>query len=188
MKVSDQDRIIGALLLRLRRNHNDVEASKELFSLCYPLMIRMVTNLYSADGSDFDELLESLHVALLDATVSYDESKGRFMTYAYACMRHRLIDQLRRIGDDFVPADQIEIESEEDIERELISREVCRDVLARAKEVLSPFQYRVLLCESEGYSVTEIAAKLGTTSKRVENAKYRTRTNQKIRMIFDELR
>ena len=187
-----ENEVLCAAIGRIRRDRNDCEASEILFSHFYPAMVGMVARQCPSGGSDFDEMLEILRIALFDAALSYREEKGTLRAYAVSCMRNRLIDYLRtrkNTGGDFLDPlgeEMATLASEEDFERELVGRESYLAILAQVREILSPFQYRVLLYESEGYSTAEIAAKLGTTAKKVENAKYRTRKNQKIRAIFSD--
>ena len=134
-----------------------------------------------------------MHIALYDAALSYDAEKGKFSTYAASCMRNRLIDLLRKAEKansdllDPMGEEIAAIASDEDLERDLVGKDMYLRALAAAKEILSPFQYDVLVLESEGYSTAEIAKRLGSTPKRVDNAKYRTRTNKRIRAIFSAL-
>lgn len=178
----------------IRADKNNCAACEKLFSRFYPYMYSLVSRRCPAGGSEFDEMLEILRIALFDAVLSYDEGRGDFLSYATTCMKNRLSDYIRSLrapgGEFIVPLgeEMDAIASGEDIEGDFVSRESYMSALSKAKEVLSDFQFRVLVLESEGYSTMEIAKKLSTGQKRVDNAKYRTRKNAKIREIFSELR
>lgn len=192
MKESEMSRVDG-MIARLREDPNDSVTSQELFSAFYPLTASLAARYSTPGSSGYDELIQAMRIALYDAALSYDKQKGKFATYAAACMRNRLIDSLRALERE--NADLLDplgeeiaaIPSEEDLERDFVSRENYLHALSLAKEILSPFQYKVLVLGSEGYSTAEIAEKLGVAAKTVDNAKYRTRTNKRVREIFSDL-
>ena len=59
------------------------------------------------------------------------------------------------------------------VERRLEEREMFNRILTSAKDVLSDYEYRVLMLHIQGYKTADIAASLSKSAKSVDNAKAR---------------
>ena len=181
---------IGRLLSDIRTHRDEDRAFETLHSL-FGRRIGQLLAIYRFRTEDTEACQQAL-LALHRAVMTYDPSHNTgFDTYACACIRHALADlrESRRrrerhtAGGDALPETAA---GETDIEDDLADREQQRIFLDRARLILSDFQYRVLCLQLEGYSTADIASELSTTAKKVDNAKYRTSRNEKIRALFSE--
>jgi RNA polymerase sporulation-specific sigma factor len=66
-----------------------------------------------------------------------------------------------------------QVPDNESIERRLVERETFDRLLRSARELLSDYEYSVLLLHIQGYKTAAIAKALGRTPKSVDNAKAR---------------
>ena len=129
-----------------------------------------------------DDLKQEGLLALLAAAKAYDpQSAASFTTYARLCARHRMISARRRVmalpvpleGDDTLA--EILPDGQAEPEQVVLNKEDERRLFERLQDRLSPLEYGALREYLDGYSYEEIAARLGTTAKRVDNALVRAR-------------
>ena len=66
-----------------------------------------------------------------------------------------------------------QISDEESVESGLVKRETIDNLLSSAKNLLSDYEYRVLILHIQGYKTAAIAAMLSRSAKSVDNAKSR---------------
>ena len=59
------------------------------------------------------------------------------------------------------------------IDVSIISRETADKLISAAHEILSDYEYKVLMLHSQGYKTAQIASALGRDAKSVDNAKNR---------------
>lgn len=130
-----------------------------------------------------DDLKQEGLLALLAAAKSFDEKNGAsFATYARLCARHRMISARRRVmalpvpveGDDSV-AENVPLDGQAEPEQLVLAKEEERRLFADLKKQLSPLEYAALREYLDGYSYEEIAARLDSTPKSVDNALSRAR-------------
>ncbi|MBQ7386539.1 MAG: sigma-70 family RNA polymerase sigma factor [Clostridia bacterium] len=162
-------------LVLLCREHDDA-AFAELVRRYMPMMRKVVSG-FSDVSLDPEELLQEACVALHSAVVKYDLSQESvtFGLYARICISHRMLDLVRAakpqaVDIDSCPEERIDGES---IESQLVSRETFELVMKCAREVLSDYEYKVLMLHVQGYKTAEISAIVGRDSKSVDNAKAR---------------
>ncbi len=163
---------IAALIEKAKSG--DESAFEEIARLYTPMMQSSSASL----GLDFDEVFSEACMALLSAVVSYDmgQNEVTFGLYAQICVRRRLVDFARRqsrapilseegvedIADDTGDVGDILVTNEE------------RDRFRRdARELLSAYEYEVLIMWLGGEKTSAIAKALGTGAKSVDNAKAR---------------
>ncbi len=162
-------------LLVLCREHNDA-AFAELVRRYMPMMLKVISG-FSDTSLDRDEMLQEACVALHSAAVKYDltSESVTFGLYARICVSHRMVDLTRMSRPASVDIDSFAEErcDTESIESELVSRETFETVMKCAKELLSDYEYKVLMLHVQGYKTTEIAAIVGRDTKSVDNAKSR---------------
>ena len=168
-------------LARLKSADSANEAFAQLVAEYMPLMNKRV----SASGipeAEYSEALQEASIALHSAALSYDPKRCEGVTfglYASICISNRLTSYLRaraRRGertDEFSELDNIG--SAIDIESSVVARDVTDRVMRTAKALLSELEFRVLCLSVEGYSVSDIAKRLSTSPKSIENARYRLR-------------
>jgi len=101
--------------LLLRARNGDVEAREELLRLHLPLVLRTAARLtgrHVKEGQD-DEVSVGL-MALNEAVDAYDFTAGMsFANFGEMVVRRRLIDFLRKKGDQEMPLSAYEVEDEE---------------------------------------------------------------------------
>ena len=124
-----------------------------------------------------DDLIQEANIALYRAAISYDEQQNgvTFGLYAKICIRNRLISALRRVKR-MQKKPKVEVSphtQHNDLDYELL-KEKLHGLLTRYEE-------QVLGLRAENYSYKEIAEKLSTDPKSIDNALYRIR--KKIRQI-----
>lgn len=146
----------------------------------YTPMIKSVISKFSDASGDFDELFSEACVALHSAAVKYDVSQSNvtFGLYARICVDHRIVDFVRRRGAyssiSDVDIDELSSESSsESIESGIADRETVEILMRSARELLSEYEYKVLILHMQGYKTSAIAGLLGRTPKSVDNAKSR---------------
>ncbi len=153
----------------------DDSAFAELVRRYTPLVKKMIFEFGSEP--DEDELFSEACVALHRAAMSFDLGQGdvSFGLYARVCVYHHFVDLKRCRSKIFVLGDY-NIDSaacDDGPDIRLFEREHLEGVIRYAKEVLSDYEYSVLLYHMHGYKTARIAERLGRTSKSVDNAKAR---------------
>ncbi len=166
-------------LVALSREGND-DAFACLVSRC-TAMLRGLSVQYCRGLLESEDLVQEGLLGLLSAVQTYTLSKSvTFRTYAYACMRNRMISALRRQG---VESESVNSEDELlDIPAEnadpvsvVMRQEEILQLQKRLHERLTNLEYRVLMAHLNGYSYREIASRLKISEKAVDNALQRIR-------------
>ena len=164
---------IGALIIGCRA-HDD-EAFDELVRRYTPMMRKVISAFDSQ--CDFDEMFCEACVALHSAAQRYDvgQSEVTFGLYARICIRNRILDLLRSAesSPNVSDCDVEQISDEESVESGLVKRETIDSLLNSAKNLLSDYEYRVLILHIQGYKTAAIAKMLSRSAKSVDNAKSR---------------
>lgn len=162
-------------LIALVREHND-EAFDQLVHRYTPLIRKVIISV-GQTSYEYSELFSEGCVALHSAAQRYDlsQSEVTFGLYARICIRNRIVDLLRQADSDPAVSDlDVEQMTDEDsIETRLADREIFDSLLGSAKDLLSDYEYRVLLLHIQGYKTAAIASMLSRSAKSVDNAKSR---------------
>lgn len=163
---------IDTLLLKCREQ--DDEAFDQLVTRYTPMM-RKVVSTYLSPPYDFGELFSEACVALHVAAGRFDinQNEVTFGLYARICVRNRIVDLLRLRDHTISEQDVEQIYDDVDPEGELVKRETVDRILSSAKDLLSEYEYRVLLLHIQGYKTAAIADMLSRSAKSVDNAKAR---------------
>lgn len=164
------------ILLIKRARTADQEAFAEIVSLYTP-MLQHVACKYSLD---FDEVFSELCMSVFRAVKSFDIAQGEvtFGLFAQICADRAACDISRkkrtteRIECD-PDADVEDIAEAGDVADDLIRKERNEAFRRDARELLSAYEYSVLLKWLGGDKTADIAASLSTTPKSVDNAKAR---------------
>ncbi len=159
---------------------NDQKIS-EIIEEYSPLVKRRLMRI---SGFDFykDDLFQEGMIGLMRAAVSFDKDKGvPFDVYANICIDSKIngaIATYNKIGNKILTdADMLNeyIEADSaDIQNNLESK-MRLEAVFKKMENLSRNERESLILFLEGYSYQEIAQKLGSTIKSVENSLYRVR-------------
>lgn len=165
---------INTLILRCR--DRDDEAFDELVRRYTPLMRKVITG-FDQTAYEYSELFSEACVALHTAAGRFDleQSEVTFGLYARICIRNRIVDLIRvaESDPDISERDVEGLSYESNLERRLEEREIFNNLLLSAKDLLSDYEYRVLLLHIQGYKTAAIASMLSRSAKSVDNAKSR---------------
>ena len=164
-------------LLLLARE--DASCVDELLRRYEPLIAKMAKSFGTVP---YDIAMQEGVDALADAVLHFDPQRGtRFATYAYVCVRNRLLRCLRKTQPQRhiyeVPEAVSSIPTPEEI---ALAEEAVRLTQTDAKMRLSRLEYAVWRMRIDGYGYAEIAEVLTTpqrkvTVKAVNNALVRVR-------------
>ena len=162
-------------LILLCRDRDD-EAFDELVRRYTPLMRKVILS-FGQLPYEYSELFSEACVALHNAAQRYDveQREVTFGLFARICIRNRIVDLIRSATlDSGVSECNVELLSQEDnVEKRLEEREIFNRILLSAKDLLSDYEYRVLMLHIQGYKTAAIADKLSRSAKSVDNAKSR---------------
>ncbi len=144
-----------------------------------------------SQNADYDELVSDGMEGLLSAIQNYDKTKGEFAAFAAVCVRNRMRNTVKRAlrrsaeMSDTSPEDLEAIADPAPTPEEVvIARENRRSLLANLRSELSELEQRCLEGAALGFSYEEIAQKIGSDKKSVDNALCRAR-NKLRRFYFD---
>ncbi len=150
----------------------------------YKRIINAAARSYYLGGGDKDDLLQEGFLGLLKAAETYDCTIGRFKTYAYICIRSKLISAVKSAKSyknkplvDYVsiygPSTELNKLLSDDPENALIDSENSAEFIENINKKLSKLEIIVLKLYLEGLSYAEISARVGRDSKSVDNAMQR---------------
>lgn len=171
----------------------------------YASLAEAVSRSYFLTGGDEEDLYQIALIALLEATRTYDASRGaEFKTYASACMRNRILDAVRSAGA-FKNAplnNSLRIEDDEardgglavvDIaspdlspEQQYIAKEAEEAFFDALSGVLGERDLAVIRLYLASVPYKEISSKLGISQKKVDNTLYNAK--KKIARMMERLR
>ncbi len=165
---------ISSLILACRE-HND-DAFDELVHRYTPMMRKVITS-FEQYGYEYSELFSEACVSLHIAAQKYnlDQDDVTFGLYARICIRNRIVDLIRALDYDpgISDCDVEQMAVESNVEKRLEDKEIFNNLLGSAKDLLSDYEYRVLLLHIQGYKTAAIASMLSKSAKSVDNAKSR---------------
>jgi len=180
----------ASLMLAQKAAGGDPDAEEALVSE-YTQLVRACARPYFLVGGDGEDLIQEGMLGLLSAVRTFDHNKGvKFSTYAEFCVRRRIYSAIRSAaGYKHTPLNSyISLESPQLDENNTLSTCFLRDpedfVIARESAIevekllygaLSRFESCVLELFLDGMSYKDMAARLGKSSKSVDNAVQRIR-------------
>ena len=139
--------------------------------------------------TDAEDLRQEAVLAFYSALMTYDFliSDVEFGLYAKVCISNRLVSQMRALKrhiDHRAPLyDQVELSGlvggDEDPSARIIENESEQSLLRVISECLSEYEYKVLSLYMSGMSSAEMADRLSSTEKSVNNAMFRIRSKLK---------
>ena len=136
------------------------------------------------------DLVQEGMMALLKAVNSYRADRGaRFATYAGVCIRHSMLSYIMRdsrYGGEAVSTEELDEYpsscEDDDPEKVIIAGEEYEELFRRIAEALSDKEWQVLQLFLAGLSHKQIAERLDTNEKSVNNTMQRIR--RKLRAII----
>ena len=142
-------------------------------------------------SADYEELVSDGMAGLLGAVQNYDKSKGEFAAFAAVCVRNRMRNtvkkSLRRSAElsDSSPEEMETIADPAPTPEEVvIERENRRSLLAVIRSELTDLELSCLEGAALGFSYEEIAKRIGSDKKSVDNALSRARN--KLRRFYPD--
>lgn len=171
-------------LVELYKN-GDSAAFDELYAR-YKRIINAAARSYYLGGGDKDDLLQEGFLGLLKAADSYDSARGGFKTYAYVCIRSKIISAVKSAKSyknkpliDYVsiygPSTELQKLLSDDPEDKLIDGENSAEFIQAINKKLSKLEIIVLKLYLEGLSYAEIGERVGRDGKSVDNAMQRVK-------------
>lgn len=170
----------------------DEKALAELIARYTP-MIRSAAGSFSAVMLDSDDIAQEGMLGFINAVYTYDSDKSdaSFSTYAYACVRNRIMSAIRSLEAKKRSADggliNLDDVSDSDAgedsapETKLIEQEQYAELLNSFYSVLSDFEKKVLSMYLSGYTYNEISHRLNIEKKSADNALQRIK--RKLRAV-----
>lgn len=169
-------------------NSGDSGALSVLVSEMIPIVRLQAAGFRGVAGVDADDLFQEGMIGILSAVRSYNQENGAaFKTYAAVCTRNRIITAVKKAsgGKSVRPDNSVPFENETVAARELspdeqvIVRDQCEALVQHINTMLSQKERSVLKLFLSGQSYDEIAKRLGSSSKSVDNALQRVRQKLK---------
>lgn len=182
----------------------DGSAGSEL-AVRYRPLIKCCTRPYFLVGGDGEDLIQEGMIGLVSSMQSYDADSGvQFKTYAERCIRSRIYSAIKAASrfkhmplnyrlslEELYGEDGEKVENaladgvyDRSPEALILEQEKKSNRYAFAREVLSPFERKVLSFYLEGLSYDEIAERCSKSVKSVDSALQRIR--RKLSGYFDE--
>lgn len=163
----------------------DDSAIAELIKRIMPLA-RAKAAMYSHSDLNTEDLVQEGMFGFMTALKTYDPNKSTaFKTYAGVCINNRILSLLRRSNSaKIIPHDIVSSIDDENANLQdytsdpqliFLQNEDMENLQGLIKEVLSPFEQKVLDYRLSGCSYEEISKELSVSTKSVENALGRVR-------------
>ena len=158
----------------------------------YVFCVRSRASNYLGSGIEVEDLSQEGMIGLIYAARNYNDELGAsFQTFAWLCIDRAILSVVRAsmqkkkipknslifMGDE--QWSESSAESAENPETKVIGRESAKALMQEITKNLTDFEKQVLSQFLAGLSYKEIAAKLGTTDKSVDNALQRIRRRLK---------
>ena len=187
MAISDEE-----LINQIREN--DPQALNEIIER-YKSLIEIRVSNYFINGAEKDDLMQEGRIGLFKAIMNYDSSKdASFNTFANLCIERQLINAVKNSNrqkhmplnnyvslngsDDDSSSENIDTvlnNSVEDPLDTITKKEYMNEINDTLDKNLSDFEKNVLDLLLKGYKYEEIAQKLDSNSKAIDNAIQRIR-------------
>ena len=187
MAISDEE------LINQIRN-NDPQALNEIIER-YKSLIEIRVSNYFINGAEKDDLMQEGRIGLFKAIMNYDSSKdASFNTFANLCIERQLINAVKNSNrqkhmplNNYVSLNGSDDDSSneniytvlnnsvEDPLDTITKKEYMNEINDTLDKNLSDFEKNVLDLLLKGYKYEEIAQKLDSNSKAIDNAIQRIR-------------
>ncbi len=171
----------------------DEAAWEELFKRYKPRVLSIARRFFLS-GGETEDLVQEGMCGLYLAVGGFKEGGASFSSYAYSCIRNRILDTVKKSGgakysalNNFLPIDAGEeiYDSGENPEEKIIGIENGRELLHKMSKILSSLEFKALIMYTDGMSLSEISSALDKSPKSVDNAL--TRAKYKLqKSIFAE--
>ncbi|MDF2566742.1 MAG: polymerase sporulation specific sigma factor SigH [Oscillospiraceae bacterium] len=180
-------------LLLLSENGNDDAMTALIFR--YLGLVRKKASRVKLSSMDVDDLTQEGIIGLMDAIRSYNKEKGSsFYTYANICVDNRLRKTIahanakknvafeQSVALEDVPEYTGPFNNSENPESIVIEKEKLQLLKTQINTLLSSFERETLSLYLKGCDYNQMAKKLDTSYKAVDNALQRVR--RKLKIVF----
>lgn len=177
--------------LAVMAQSGDISA-EEVLMRKYKEAVRIKSKMYYMAGADEDDVVQEGMIGLLKAIRQYDpEREASFSTFAGICITRQIISAIRAAGrdkhkalntsvslsnpvrddeDDITIADTLKTNTGGNPEELLIFKDIAYYILHNGDNVFSSFEMQVLNELLKENDMEKVAAKLGKSSKSIDNA------------------
>ena len=176
-------------LVLLAQEKND-SAIEELFNR-YKYIASSIAHSYFLNGGDSEDLLQEGLFAVFKAISSFN-AKANFKTYVYTCVKNRIFSVIKSSnryknmplnnyisisgvdGEDIDKTKTI-IDTNFSPEETYINLEAENELKTKISQVLSDYEYKILVHYLKGYSYRELGEMFSKKEKSIDNAIQRIR-------------
>lgn len=168
----------------------DENAIEELFNR-YKYIASAVAHSYFLTGGDSEDLLQEGLFAVFKAISSFN-SKANFKTYVYTCVKNRIFTIIKSSNrykniplnnylslsggnDDQIDKNKIIVDKNFSPEESYINLEAENELKNKISQVLSDYEYKILVQYLKGYSYRELGEMFSKKEKSIDNAIQRIR-------------
>lgn len=151
----------------------------ELLLLRYLPMVRRQAGFYRGGRVEAEDLMQEGMLGLFRAIKAYNpEKKASFKTFAYTCTGNRMLSALVAAGAPISAAAEDSLPPP-DPQQLVIDKEQYAFLLDSMQHLFSPLEDKTLRLFLGGATYEQMAARLGVTTKAVDNALQRVRRKLK---------
>lgn len=166
----------------------DKAAGEELL-VRYKNKVLSVARRFFLAGGDTDDLVQEGMCGLYSAMTSFEGETG-FSAYAYACIKNRIVDAVKRAEslknaalNGSSPITEADGKTDYiNPEEMLIDSENGEEISQKMQKVLSALEYKVIRMYVDGATMSEIVSALHLTYKQADNAVMRAKN--KLRALY----
>lgn len=171
---------------------------------CTALLVRYASKInrrisqISLNGIENDDLRQEAYMGLYSAIRTYDPKKNdSFNAYASFCMSNSLKNLFRTVSTqkakvnsqavslEEIGSDYLRSENSKNPEDIFIQNEASRNLKRLMSQILTPLEQEVLFSYFSGCGYREVAKKLNSSQKSVDNALQRAR--RKLKAVLNDL-
>ncbi|MBR1890984.1 MAG: sigma-70 family RNA polymerase sigma factor [Clostridia bacterium] len=189
MTRNGSDNLTDQELLTAYRG-GDKQAFETLYRR-YEQMVKSIARPYSFVGISVEDLSQEGFLGLYDAVSQFDEnneSEASFKTFAYACVRNRILNVIRLEGGDRRKALNVSesldplLNNSFSVEEDVFAEKSRQELLFAIRNSLSEMEKAVFDYYVAGYKCSEIAEFMNLSEKSIDNTLQRIKT--KSRKLF----
>ncbi|MDE5618865.1 MAG: sigma-70 family RNA polymerase sigma factor [Clostridia bacterium] len=160
-------------LIRAAQSGDMLSAEKVLDN--YKPMVSAISRRYFIAGATHEDAVQEGMIGLFNAVMTYKEDSVKFSTYAYTCIKSRILDAVKSASrnknkplNEYVPIDTMFAVA--DTQDYVMGSIAGKELESGIKNELSDKEYSLLVKYLEGKSYAEIAQCCGISIKGVDNA------------------